>query len=125
MMGFLKRLSGGNTGLELIDSELGKFDNNYFKVEHITWIGSAVLFGNSIELLMDGNPETLSQNQKHIVLNALASEDLLKSESSIAISKEYGNADMKLTSLDEQLMVKAITSNENEFESLIQFKNAA
>ena len=125
MMGFLKRLSGGNTGLELIDSELGKFDNNYFMVEHITWIGSAVLFGNSIELLMDGNPETLSQNQKQIVLNALASEDLLKSESYIAISKEYGNADMKLTSLDEQLMVKAITSNENEFESLIQFKNAA
>ncbi|SHG97811.1 hypothetical protein [Flagellimonas flava] len=123
-MGFFKKLFGGHTSLELVDSELGKFDSDYIKGENVTWIGSAVLFGVTIELLMDGSRENLSQNQKQIVLNALANEDLLKSESSIAISKEYNNADMMFTSLGEQLEVKTITSNENGFELSFEQKES-
>ncbi|MEO1487607.1 MAG: hypothetical protein AAFU57_17860 [Bacteroidota bacterium] len=123
-MGFFKKLFGGHTSLELVDSELGKFDSDYVKGEDVTWIGSAILFGATIELLMDGSPDNLSQKQKQIVLNALANEDLLKSESSIAISNEYNNADMKFTSLGEQLEVKAITANANGFELSFEQKES-
>ena len=113
-MGFLKKLFGSHhTSLELIDSDLGKFDSDFVKGIEVSWIGGSKLFGNSIELLMDGSPEKLSLNQKQIVINALANEELLKSESTVAIRNEYENAEMEFTSLDEQFEVKAFTSNEN------------
>ena len=123
-MGFFKKLFGGKTILEIVDPDLGRFKNNYVKGLDVNWIGSTTLFGKPIELLMDGNPEELSQNQKKIVLNALSQEDVLKSESSIAISEEYSNADMKFQSLDEQLGVKALTANENGFELSFEQKES-
>ena len=123
-MGFFKKLFGGKTILEIVDPDLGRFKSNYVKGLDVNWIGSTTLFGKPIELLMDGNPEELSQNQKKIVLNALSHEDVLKSESSIAISEEYSNADMKFQSLDEQLGVKALTANENGFELSFEQKES-
>ena len=123
-MGFFKKLFGGKTILEIVDPDLGRFKSNYVKGLDVNWIGSTTLFGKPIELLMDGNPEELSQNQKKIVLNALSHEDVLKSESSIAINEEYSNADMKFQSLDEQLGVKALTANENGFELSFEQKES-
>ncbi len=123
-MSFLKKLFGNKTTLELVDPDLGRFKSNYVKGLDVNWIGGTTLLGKPIELLMDGNPEELSQDQKKIVLNALSNEDLLRSESSIAISEEYSNADLKFELLDEQLKVMALTANENGFELSFEQKES-
>ncbi|WP_299255910.1 hypothetical protein [uncultured Aquimarina sp.] len=115
-MGLFKKLFSSKTSLELVDVNLGKFNSNYIKGSEVNWIGTIILFEETIELIIDGNSERLSPNQKKIILNALSNEEILKSESSVAINEEYNNADMEFQSLDEQFQVKAITSNENGFE---------
>lgn len=115
-MGLFKKLFSSKTSLELVDVDLGKFNSNYIKGSEVNWIGTTIFFKETIELIIDGNSERLSPNQKKIVLNALSNEEILKSESSVAINEEYNNADKEFQSLDEQFQVKAITSNENGFE---------
>ncbi|TJY38033.1 hypothetical protein [Pontimicrobium aquaticum] len=116
-MSFFKKLFGrGHTKLQIVDSDLGQFNSDYIKGSDVIWIGNTKLFGKSIELLMEGNQERISQVQKKIVLSALSDEDNLKSESSIAIKEEYKNAEMDFSSLEDLLEVKAITTNDNGFE---------
>lgn len=123
-MSFFKKLFGGKKTLEIVDPDLGRFKSNYVKGLDVNWIGGTMLFGKPIELLMDGDPKELSQDQKKIVLNALSNEDLLRSESSIAISEEYSNADLKFELLDEQLRVMALTANKNGFELSFEQKES-
>jgi len=116
-MGFFSKLFGTkHTKLELVDSELGKFDSDYIKGSDVMWLGSVVLFGKSIELIMDGNREELSQIHKNIILSALGDQENLKAESTVAIKQEYDNADLKFISINEQLTPVAISTNNEGFQ---------
>lgn len=121
---FLKKIFGRKKELELVDADLGLFRSSLSKGSDVIWSGKAQFFGNTIDLIIAGNLQNLFISQKKNIISALSNEELIRAESTNAISKEYENADMKFDSLDQQMEVSSITVNEDGFELSFEQKES-
>ena len=114
-MGIFAKLFGSNK-LKIIDPDFGEIESFSSDGERIGWLIKRNYLGTSIEILIDGNKDRISEHQKKILLEALKNETGIKSESEVALKEQFDNAEMKFVSLENHFDLKAIFVRDEGFE---------
>jgi hypothetical protein len=118
-MGIFSRLFGSKK-LKTIDSNFG--ENNSFSMigNDVEWQVNKRFLDSDIEILIGGNKDGISENQKRILLSALNNETEIKIESEQALKEQFENADMKFISIGKHFELKGISVRDQGFEMAFQ-----
>lgn len=71
----------GSRKLKTTDSDFGEMESCSTKENDVGWQINKRFLDSDIEILVAGNKDGISENQKRILLNALNNETEIKSES--------------------------------------------
>lgn len=104
------------------DEDFGKLVSFSTKGSRVGWLIELTFLGDDIEILIDGDKDGLNESQKAILIKALLNERDIRSESTIALSEQYSNADLKFESIGAHFVVKGLTVRDDGFELTFQQK---
>jgi len=120
-MGIFKNLFG-STKLKTNDSDFGEIESFSTKGNDVSWQLNKRFLNSNIEILIGGNKDGISENQKRILLKALNNETEIKSESEKALKEQFENAEMEFISIDKHFELKGISVRNDGFEMSYQEK---
>ena len=118
-MGIFDKLFGSKK-LKVMDPDFGEIASFSINGERIGWQVNHTYLGYNIEILIEGNKNGISNNQKQILLNALREESIIKSESENALREQYENAEMEFISIEKNFNLRGISVRDNGFEMAFQ-----
>ena len=113
----------GSKKLKMTDSDFGEIESFSVRGNNIGWAFKKQFLNSDVEILIDGNKESLSESQKRTLINALNNESEIKSESEKALKEQFDNAEMEFISIEKHFDVSSISVNDNGFELTFQEKN--
>jgi len=113
----------GSKKLKTTDSDFGEIESFSVRGDNVGWTFKKQFINSDIEVLIDGNKESLSESQKRTLINALNNESEVKSESEKALKEQFDNAEMEFISIEKHFDVSSISVNDNGFELTFQEKN--
>lgn len=120
-MGLFKNLFG-NKKLKMNDSDFGEIESFSIKGSDVGWQFKKRFLNSNIEILIGGDKEGISNNQKRILLDALNNETEIKSESEKALKEQFENAEMDFVSIEKHFELKGISVMEDGLEMAFQEK---
>jgi len=120
-MGIFKNLFGSKK-LKTNDSDFGEIESFSTRGNDVGWQVNRRFLNSDIEILIGGNKDGISENQKQILLKALNNETEIKSESEKALKEQFENADMEFISIDKHFELKGISVRDDGFEMSYQEK---
>ncbi|TDD97780.1 hypothetical protein [Flavobacterium cellulosilyticum] len=120
-MRIFKKLFGSNK-LKTTDSVFGEIESFFKKGNNVGWKIKKIFMDSAIEILIVGNKDGISENQRKIILGALNDESEIKTESEKALREQFENAEMDFISIDKHFEPKAISIQEKGFEMSFQEK---
>lgn len=112
----------GSKKLKTTDSDFGEIESVSTRGNDIGWQVHKRFLNCDIEIIIAGNKDGISENQKLILLNALNNETEIKSESEKALKEQFENAEMEFVSIDKHFELTAIHVHEKGFEMAFQKK---
>lgn len=112
----------GSKKLKTTDSDFGEIESVSTRGNDIGWQVHKRFLNCDIEIIIAGNKDGISENQKLILLNALNNETEIKSESEKALKEQLENAEMEFESIDKHFELTAIHVHEKGFEMAFQEK---
>lgn len=121
-MGLFGKLFGSKK-LTIHDPDFGAMESIRVRKDIVYWSFKTRFLNADIDISIDGDTEKVYQNQKQILLSALASESQIKSESEKALKDQFANADMELVSIEAHFEVGSISVNDRGFELTFEEKN--
>ncbi len=104
------------------DEDFGELESFSTKGNRVGWLIELTFLGDDIEILIDGDKDGLNESQKAILIKALLNERDILSESTIALSEQYQNADLPFESIKAHFYVKGIMVRDDGFELTFQQK---
>lgn len=113
----------GSKKLKTIDSNFGEIESFSKRGNDIGWQINKRYLNSDIEILIAGNKDGISENQKRILLNALNNETEIKSESEKALKEQYVNAEIEFESIEKHFDLKGISVRDEGFEMAFQQKD--
>jgi len=113
----------GSKKLKTTDSDFGEIDSFSVRGNKVAWTFKKQFLNSDVEILIDGNKESLSESQKRTLINALNNESDIKSESEKALKEQFDNAEMEFISIKKHFDVSSISVNDSGFELTFQEKN--
>ncbi|SIT12047.1 hypothetical protein SAMN05421766_11153 [Zobellia uliginosa] len=113
----------GSKKLKTTDSDFGEIESFSVRGNNVGWTFKKQFLNSDVEILIDGNKESLSESQKRTLINALNNESEIKSESEKALKEQFDNAEMEFISIEKHFDVSSISVNDNGFELTFQEKN--
>ena len=113
----------GSKKLKTTDSDFGEIDSFSVRGNKVGWTFKKQFLNSDVEILIDGNKESLSESQKRTLINALNNESDIKSESKKALKEQFDNAEMEFISIKKHFDVSSISVNDSGFELTFQEKN--
>lgn len=120
-MGIFSNLFGSKK-LKMIDSDFGEIESFSKRGSEVGWQVNKRFMDSDIEILVTGNKDGISENQKRILLNALNSESEIKAESIEALKRQFENAEMEFVSIEKHFELKGISVRDVGFEMSFQEK---
>ena len=120
-MGIFGKLFGSKK-LKTTDSDFGEIESFSTRGTDVGWQVNKRFLNSDIEILVAGNKEGISGNQKRILLNALNNETEIKSESEKALKEQFENAEMEFVSIEKHFELKGISVRDEGFEMAFQEK---
>ena len=120
-MGILGKLFGSKK-LKMTDSDFGEIESFSTRGNDVGWQVNKRFLNSDIEILIAGNKDGISENQKRILLNALNNETEIKSESKKALKEQFENAEMEFVSIEKHFELKGISVRDEGFEMAFQEK---
>ena len=120
-MGLFRKLFGIKK-LKTIDADFGEIKSFSTNGNIIGWQVNKKYLGSDIEILIEGNKDGISENQKQILLNALNNETEIKSESEKALKEQFENAEMEFVTIEKHFELKGISVRDEGFEMAFQEK---
>ncbi|PHR71883.1 MAG: hypothetical protein COA67_05695 [Lutibacter sp.] len=108
--------------LKTTDKDFGEVESFSTNGNRIGWQINREFLNSSIEILIEGNPNGINENQKRILLNALNNETEIKSESEKALKEQFENAEMEFISIEKHFELKGISVRDDGFEMAFQEK---
>lgn len=121
-MGIFGKLFGSKK-LKTIDSDFGEIESYSVRGNDVGWTFKKQFINSDVEILIDGNKQSLSEPQKRTLINALNSESEIKSESENVLKEQFDNAEMEFISIDKHFYVRSISVKNDGFELTFQEKN--
>jgi hypothetical protein len=112
----------GSKKLKMTDSDFGEIESFSTRGNDVGWQVNKRFLDSDIEILIAGNKDGISENQKRILLNALNNETEIKSESEKALKEQFKNAEMEFVSIEKHFELKGISVREEGFEMAFQEK---
>ena len=112
----------GSKKLKTTDSDFGEIESFSTRGTDVGWQVNKRFLNSDIEILVAGNEEGISGNQKRILLNALNNETEIKSESEKALKEQFENAEMEFVSIEKHFELKGISVRDEGFEMAFQEK---
>ena len=112
----------GSKKLKTTDSDFGEIESFSTRGNDVGWQVNKRFLDSDIEILIAGNKDGISENQKRILLNALNNETEIKSESEKALKEQFKNAEMEFVSIEKHFELKGISVREEGFEMAFQEK---
>ncbi len=110
----------GSKKLHTTDSEFGEIESFSTNGDRVGWQIELEFLGFEIEVLIEGDKDGISESQKNLLINALANESQIKSESENALREQFENADMEFRSIEEHFALRGISVREDGFEVAFQ-----
>jgi hypothetical protein len=120
-MGIFGKLFGSKK-LKITDSDFGEMESFFTKGNNVGWKVKKRFLDSDIEILIVGNKDGMTENQKRILLNALNNETEIKTESEKALKEQFDNAEMDFISIEKHFDPKTISVQEKGFEMSFQEK---
>tara|TARA_B100001059_G_scaffold230093_1_gene263770 strand:- start:593 stop:1024 length:432 start_codon:yes stop_codon:yes gene_type:complete len=120
-MGIFGKLFGSKK-LKTTDSDFGEIESFSTRGNDVGWQVNKRFLDSDIEILVAGNKDGISENQKRILLNALNNETEIKSESEKALKEQFENAEMEFISIEKHFELKGISVRDEGFEMAFQEK---
>ena len=120
-MGIFGKLFGSKK-LKTSDSDFGEIESFSTRGNDVGWQVNKRFLDSDIEILVAGNKDGISENQKRILLNALNNESEIKSESEKALKEQFENAEMEFVSIEKHFELKGISVRDEGFEMAFQEK---
>ena len=108
--------------LKTTDSDFGEIESFSTRGNDVDWQINKRFLNYDIEILIAGNKDGISENQKRILLHALNNEAEIKSESEKALKEQFENAEMEFVSIEKHFELKGISVREEGFEMAFQEK---
>ena len=112
----------GSKKLKTTDSDFGEIESFSTRGNDVGWQVNKRFLNSDIEILIAGNKDGISENQKQILLNALNNETEIKSESEKALKEQFENAEMEFVSIEKHFELKGISVRDEGFEMAFQEK---
>lgn len=112
----------GNKKLKTTDSDFGEIESFSTRGNDVGWQVNKRFLDSDVEILIAGNKDGISKNQKRILLNALNNETEIKSESGKALKEQFENAEMEFVSIEKHFELKGISLRDEGFEMAFQEK---
>ena len=112
----------GSKKLKTTDSDFGEIESFSTRGNDVDWQIKKRFLNYDIEILIAGNKDGISENQKRILLHALNNEAEIKSESEKALKEQFENAEMEFVSIEKHFELKGISVREEGFEMAFQEK---
>lgn len=112
----------GSKKLKTTDSDFGEIESFSTRGNDVGWQVNKRFLNSDIEILIAGNKDGISENQKRILLNALNNETEIKSESENALKEQFENAEMEFVSIEKHFELKGISVRDEGFEMAFQEK---
>ncbi|WP_341227513.1 hypothetical protein [uncultured Arcticibacterium sp.] len=112
----------GSKKLKMIDSDFGEIESFSVRGNNVGWKFKKRFLDSDVEILIDGTKESISEDQKRILKNALNKESKIKSESENALKEQFYNAEMKFVSIEKHFDVNSISVGDSGFELAFQEK---
>jgi hypothetical protein len=112
----------GSKKLKTTDSDFGEIESFSTRGNDVGWQVNKKFLNSDIEILIAGNKDGISENQKRILLNALNNETEIKSESEKALKEQFENAEMEFISIEKHFELKGISLRDEGFEMAFQEK---
>ena len=112
----------GSKKLKITDSDFGEIESFSTRGNDVGWQVNKRFLGSDIEILIAGNSDGISKNQKLILLNVLNNETEIKSESEKALKEQFENAEMEFVSIEKHFELKGISLRDEGFEMAFQEK---
>ncbi len=120
-MGIFGKLFGSKK-LKTTDSVFGEIESFSTRGNDVGWQVNKRYLDSDIEILVAGNKDGISENQKRILLNALNNETEIKSESEKALKEQFENAEVEFISIEKHFELKGISVRDEGFEMAFQEK---
>ena len=108
--------------LKTTDSDFGEIESVSTRGNGIGWQVHKRFLNCDIEIIITGNKDGMSENQKLILLHALNNETEIKSISEKALKEQFENAEMEFVSIEKHFELKKISLRDEEFEMAFQEK---
>ncbi|CAM3820887.1 hypothetical protein FLGE108171_15780 [Flavobacterium gelidilacus] len=118
-MGIFGKLFGSKK-LKTTDSDFGEIESFSTRGNDVGWQVNKRFLDSDIEILVAGNKDGISENQKRILLNALNNEAEIKSEAEKALKEQFENAEMEFISIEKHFELKGISVSDEGFEMAFQ-----
>ena len=96
----------GSKKLKTTDSDFGEIESFSTRGNDVGWQINKRFLDSDVEILIAGNKDGISKNQKRILLNALNNETEIKSESEKALKEQFENAEMEFVSIEKHFELK-------------------
>ena len=112
----------GSKKLKTTDSDFGEIESFSTRGNDVGWQVNRRFLNSDIEILIAGNKDGISENQKRILLNALNNETEIKSESEKALKEQFENAEMEFISIEKHFELKGMSVRDEGFEMAFQEK---
>ncbi|MFD2824452.1 hypothetical protein ACFS5M_12290 [Lacinutrix iliipiscaria] len=112
----------GSKKLKTTDSDFGEIESFSTRGNDVGWQVNKRFLDFDIEILIAGNKDGISENQKRILLKALNNETEIKSESEKALKEQFENAEMEFVSIEKHFELKGISMRDEGFEMAFQEK---
>ncbi|HDZ13961.1 hypothetical protein LCGC14_1447870 [marine sediment metagenome] len=108
--------------LRTTDKDFGEIESFSTNGNRIGWQINRKFLNSSIEILIEGTQNSINENQKQILLNALNNETEIISEVQKALKEQFENAEMEFVSIDKHFKLKGISVRDDGFEMVLQEK---
>jgi hypothetical protein len=118
-MGIFGKLFGSKK-LKTTDCDFGEIESFSTRGNDVGWQVNKRFLDSDIEILVAGNKDGISENQKRILLNALNNEAEIKSEAEKALKEQFENAEMEFISIEKHFELKGISVSDEGFEMAFQ-----
>jgi len=105
-----------NKKLKTTDSDFGEIESFSTRGNEVGWQINRRFLDSDIEILIGGDKDGISDNQKQILMNALNNEPNIKSESEEVLKEQYENAEMEFISMAKHFQTLVISVNDDGFE---------
>jgi len=112
----------GSKKLKTTDTDFGEIESFSTRGNDVGWQINKRFLDSDIEILIAGDKDGISENQKRILLNVLNKETEIKSESEKALKEQFKNAEMEFVSIEKHFELKGISVRDEGFEMAFQEK---